>query len=175
MTSRQSVPPFETFSKSEKTFVHFRFFAANFVASLSSYVYDTAIRGTLDPFLKKLATYLDHKNRDQDHTFTDVFALADYHSRVMDDILSSCLLRSGQKQVGDLLRNIMDIILQFGILMGDRRRGALEEYQATEPLEELFAKFMKRMKTLVRTSALRCALTNQYRHYALGQSSKSFD
>ena len=116
--------------------------------SLSSYVYDTAIGGNFDAFLKKIET----QDRDSAHyqAFPDVFALEDYHSRVMDDILSSCLLRSGQKVVGDLLRSVMDIILQFGILIADRQRGDIEEYQAAEPLEELHKKFMKRIKTLVR-------------------------
>ena len=150
MTSRGSDPPFATLAQSQKLFLNFRFFASSFVSSLSSYVYDDAIGTTYDAFLKKLDGRGQYNEQGQD--FADVFALEDYHSRVMDDILSSCLLRSSQKAVGDLLRSVLDIILQFGNLMADRRRGELEEYQAAGPLEDLFDRFIRRLRAFVRIS-----------------------
>ena len=135
-------------TQSQKLFLNFRFFASSFVSSLSSYVYDDAIGAMYDAFLQRLD---DHRqDARQGGHFADVFALEDHHSRVMDDILSSCLLRSNQKAVGDLLRSVLDIVLQFGNLMADRIRGELEEFETAGPLEDLFAKFIKRLGTFVR-------------------------
>ncbi len=145
MTLKRATPPFPTFASSQQLFLHFRFLASSFIASLTSYVYDAAIGENFDAFLKKL----ENSAAERDGTFSDAFTLADYHSRVMDDILSACLLRSSQKAVGDVLRGVLDVILEFGILMSDRQRGILKEYQTTEPLEELFGKFRKRFRTLV--------------------------
>ena len=126
--------------------MHFRFLASSFVSTVTSYVYDTAVGENFDAFLKKLSS----NTAERDDTFQDAFHMADYHSRVMDDILSACLLRSSQKTAGDILRGVLDIILEFGILIGDRHNGLLEEYQAVEPLEQLFKKFMKTLGALVR-------------------------
>lgn len=150
MTLSTSKPLFPTLASSQKLFLHFRFVASSFVTALSSYVFDNAIRGIFDHFLSQL----DRRGRDRDASegakeFADVFELANYHSKIMDDILGACLLRSSQKAVGDLLRGVLEIILEFGILMGDRRRGAFEEYQAAGPLGDLFSRFKSKMKTLV--------------------------
>ncbi|KAJ3556170.1 hypothetical protein NM688_g2174 [Phlebia brevispora] len=147
MASRSSTPPFPTFTSSQKLFLHFRFLASSFIQSMTTYVYDTAIGSNFDTFTEKLRRNVSQ----HDGTFPDVFAVADYHSMVMDDILSACLLRSSQKAVGDLLRSLLDIILEFGILIGDRQRDVLPEYAAVGPLEELFEKYNKRFKTFMTT------------------------
>lgn len=69
---------------------------------------------------------------------------------MLDDILSACLLRSGQKAVGDVLRTCLELVLELAVLAGDRYRGRLEEYQAALLLEDLWEKFRKKMLTLVR-------------------------
>ena len=68
---------------------------------------------------------------------------------MLDDILSACLLRSGQKAVGDVLRACLELVLELAVLAGDRYRGRLEEYQAAPLLEDLWERFRKRMATLV--------------------------
>lgn len=78
-----------------------------------------------------------------------MFALASTHSTVLDNMLSACLLRSGQKAVGDLLRGALELVLQLGILAGDLKRGRIEEYQAAPQLEDLYVKFRGKMSTLV--------------------------
>ncbi len=150
MTLSTSEPLFPTLALSQKLFLHFRFVASSFVTALSSYVFDNAIRGIFDHFLSQLDRRgCDHDSNEGAKEFADVFELANYHSKIMDDILGACLLRSNQKAVGDLLRGVLEIILEFGILMGDRKRGAFEEYQAAGPLGDLFSKFKSKMKTLV--------------------------
>jgi hypothetical protein len=77
------------------------------VSGLSGYVFDSAIRGNFDPFLSQLASSPStHDTRPPN--FSDVFELAQCHSALLNDILSACLLRSGQKGVGDLLRHSME-------------------------------------------------------------------
>lgn len=81
--------------------------------------------------------------------FADVFSLAEHHSRVLDDVLSACLLRSGQKAVGDLLRQCMELVLELGVLAGELRDGHAEEYEAALALEEVWARFRTKMTMFV--------------------------
>ncbi|PCH43732.1 hypothetical protein WOLCODRAFT_144654 [Wolfiporia cocos MD-104 SS10] len=145
MTRTMSTPLFPTFSQSNKLLLHFRFVAQSFVTSLSSYVYDTAIGRNFDIFLDKLSGPGTNILRD----FPDAFALTAYHSRVLDDILNACLLRSGQKKVGDLLRGCLELVLELALIAGDRQTGRLEEYQAVQPLEDLWDVFRRKMTTLI--------------------------
>lgn len=120
------------------------------MTSLLSYIFDTAIGGNFDPFLARLSPGAESPpGTERNSDFSDVFQLADTHSSVLDSILSACLLRSGQKPVGDLLRGTLEVILELGILAGDLQRGRLEEYQAAILLEELYDKFRSKMSTLV--------------------------
>jgi hypothetical protein len=101
-------------------------------------------------FLARLspgASHLPEKNNE--YSFSDIFALANAHSAVLDNILSACLLRSGQKAVGDLLRGVLELVLELGVLAGELKRGRLEEYQAAPLLEDLYAAFRSKMSTLV--------------------------
>lgn len=174
LTRGTRVPLFPTLARSNKLLLHFRFVAHSFVMTLSSYVYDVAIGSSMDAFLARLtaasrsglaaSTSSSHtesvrdRTRDRDQgqeqdresaVFADVFSLAEYHSRVLDDILSSCLLRSGQKAVGDILRGCMELVLELGVLAGEMKDGNLEEYEAAPMLHDLWAKFRAKMTTFV--------------------------
>lgn len=153
MTRQDSSPLFETLTNSRKLFLHFRFLAHSFVSAFSSYVYDTAIGGAFDTFLRSLdngsSPASDAHDTGKRHEFTDVFALAERHSDILDDILSACLLRSNQKAVGDVLRGVLEVVLGLGLLAADLRDGRMQEYEAAAPLEELFGAFKRRMFALV--------------------------
>lgn len=127
--------------------------ASSFVTALSSYVYDTAIGSNFDAFIAKLESVQDCSATDRPR-FSDAFSLADGHSDLLDNTLGACLLRSSQKAVGELLRSILHTILEFGILMSDLKQGNLQEYQAIEPLEQLFADFREKMVTFVRLKSV---------------------
>ncbi|KAI8993788.1 Spc98 family-domain-containing protein [Trametes punicea] len=172
LTRKASTPLFPTLAPANKLLLHFRFVAHAFIMALSSYVYDVAIGSNMDAFLARLSadrhsSYpATHAAMDQENLtasaaglgrnhkqmtgFADVFELAERHSRVLDDILSCCLLRSGQKAVGDILRQCMEIVLELGILAGDLKDGHLEEYEAAPALEELWDRFHARMTTFVK-------------------------
>jgi hypothetical protein len=125
------------------------------VSSLSGYIFDTAICGNFDPFLARLScgdpglpTSSSSPN-ERTFEFADVFELAQCHSVLLDDILNACLLRSGQKGVGDLLRHSLELVLEFTIVVGELHRGRLEEYQAAPLIEDLFQRFRTKMATFV--------------------------
>ncbi|KAI0793256.1 Spc98 family-domain-containing protein [Abortiporus biennis] len=146
MSRNPSEPLFKTISPYNATVQQFRFMAQSFITSLSSYIYDTAIGSNFDTFLTSLSPPDSTSPKDK---FSDIFAIAEAHSDMLDDILTACLLRSGQKAVGDLLRSGIDISLEFGVLMSELRVGNIEEHQAGPLLEALFKKFRHRMTTLV--------------------------
>ncbi|KAJ3508339.1 hypothetical protein NLJ89_g5811 [Agrocybe chaxingu] len=145
---------FPTLAQSRKLLLHFRFVAQAFVSSLSGYVFDTAIGGNFDPFLARLSVNVSSTSssepNDRDDGFSDVFELAQCHSALLDDILSACLLRSGQRGVGDILRHALELVLEFTIVVGELHRGRIEEYQAAPLVEELFNKFCTKMTTLTK-------------------------
>ena len=149
MTRDETRPLFPTLTSSNRLLIYFQFIARAFVTSLTGYVFDTAIRGNFDTFLARLPLGTPDKSG-----FSDVFSLAKAHSTVLDDILFACLLRSGQRTVGDLLRGALAIILDFGNLAGELRRGRLQEYQAAPLLEDHFRKFREKMTMLVSNSLL---------------------
>ncbi|KAF5386245.1 hypothetical protein D9615_002656 [Tricholomella constricta] len=146
MTRASAKPLFPTLVPSRKRLLHFRFVAQSFVSNLSAYVSDTAIGGNFDPFLARLSP----QNDGHEVGFSDVFALAKSHSRLLDDMLSACLLRSGQRAVGELLRSALELVLEFTIVVGELHRGRMEEYQAAPLLEHISNKFFGQMNKLTK-------------------------
>ncbi|KAF7309776.1 Spindle pole body component [Mycena indigotica] len=151
MTRSIDQPLFPTLAQTEKLVLHFRFIAQSFVQSLSSYVLDTAIGGNFEPFLTSVSPSRLNKF---DSGFTDVFSLSKAHSQLMDDILAACLLRSSQRVAGDLLRQALQVVLEFAVLIGERWEGRLKEYQAAPLLEELIGRFKRKMSSLMKALKL---------------------
>lgn len=135
MTS--DIPIFPTLSQTNKLLHHFRFMAAHFVSGFSAYIFDTAIGGNFDSFM-----------RIEEHQ--DVFALARAHYNLLNNILSACLMRTGQKSVADVINDAFRIILDVTAIVQRRRGGRMEEYEASPKVERLHAKFKKRISVLVR-------------------------
>lgn len=164
MSRDTRAPLFPTLARSDAHFQHFRSVAHAFATSLSSYVFDTAIRGHFDGFLAELAPTSpdsslsastatararDAQSRARPPRFADVFELARRHSDVLDGMLSACLLRSGQKPVGDLLHACLERVLELAVLAGELRSGRLQEYRGAPALEDLWDAFRGKMGTLV--------------------------
>ncbi|TFK25244.1 hypothetical protein FA15DRAFT_703942 [Coprinopsis marcescibilis] len=157
MSRGHTDPLFQSLPETRKLFLHFRFVAQSFVASLAAYVFDTAIGGNFDPFLARLeASAKSNSSTQQTNAaasnpgFTDVFELATAHSALLDDILSACLLRTGQKGVSELLRSSLEIVLQFCVNVGELHRKRMEEYRAAPIIEDLFMQFRNKMGTLAK-------------------------
>ena len=68
---------------------------------------------------------------------------------LLDDILSACLLRSGQKGVGEVLRCALELILEYAVVVGELWRGRMEEYRAATVLEDVEGRFLEKMSVLV--------------------------
>lgn len=172
MTGVSAQPLFPTLDQSRKLLLHFRFIAQSFVSTLSAYVFDTAIRGNFDPFLNQLesssfsrtasgATSLSASSSTNPRTsssepngFSDVFELATAHSDLLDRILTACLLRSSQKLPGELLRQSLELVLEFCVVVGELKRGRLREYEAASLIEEVLTKFKAKMASFVSISSL---------------------
>ncbi|KAG6832846.1 hypothetical protein H0H87_000200 [Tephrocybe sp. NHM501043] len=102
------------------------------------------------PICRTILRFEYKKGREAESDFPDVFALANAHSALLDDLLSACLLRSGQRAVGEVLRSVLGLILEFTIVVGQLYRGRVEEYEAAHILEDIAKKFFGRMSTLTK-------------------------
>ena len=140
--------------------LHFRFSAQAFLTAFSAYVADTAIRGNVDPFIARVRyAEIAAASRSDEHIgpFADVYALMQRHSRVLDSVLAACLLRGAQRAVGDILRALLEVILEFSVLVGNAykfetsgiRSQVFNEERAAQRVEALFAKFHKTRYALV--------------------------
>lgn len=151
LTCAPSHSLFKTLSNSNRLLWHFRFVAFSFINTLSTYFYDVAIQGNFNSLLARIAICRESEAWNNPREFQDVFALAQCHSLVLDDILSACLLRSSQKLASDALRGAMQIVLKFCILVGDLKDAQLEPRQAAATLESLYGNFREKVSTLVKT------------------------
>lgn len=158
MIRSTSAPVFPTLGSARKLTLHFRFVAQTFINALSGYVFDTVIGGNFDPFLAELTPLQDGSGSQQSRRFSDIFELAKHHSSLLDDILSACLMRSGQRAAGDLLRQTTEIVLEFAIVIGELRRGRLQEYEAAPLVEDLYSKLKAKMSILVGFHVLKTIL-----------------
>ncbi|KAG6378048.1 Spc98 family-domain-containing protein [Boletus reticuloceps] len=149
LTRTTAAPLFPTLSSSRRVLLHFRFAAHSFLSTLATYIYDTAIGGNFGALLLRITSC--RETPDAPNSFRDVFALAECHSSVLDDILSACLLRSPQRAGGDLLRGTLEVVLEFCVLVGDLKDGRMEEYQASPVQDALHASFRKKVSALMRT------------------------
>jgi len=143
MTRPSYDPLFPTLVETNRLLLHFRFVAQSFFSSISGYVFDTAIGSNFDAFLTRL------RNNTPGQGFSDVFSLGDAHAALLNDILSACLIRSNQRAVGDVLKDCLETVLDFANLIGERRRGSLEEHQVAHRLEELYSRFRRKMAVFV--------------------------
>lgn len=146
MTRLANEPLLPTLDRSARLLLHFRYNASIFVSALSEYLFDVAIGAHFDAFLERLEL---SSQDDGDSSFSDIFALATGHAYMLDDVLSACLLRSTQRTAGDTLRQILEIVLQFAVLVGELKRGRSREYEGSMAIDKLHRSFRKRMVALV--------------------------
>jgi Gamma tubulin complex component C-terminal len=156
----------------------FRFHSHAFVSTLITYVFDTAIGIHFDGFMTRIQDVaIQHVMRtsqsatpqldsqesttnsgpfsaqvyvdDNTKPVADVFEIMDDHSIVLDKILGSCVLRTPQRAISDVLEDILSLVLRLGSLVRDLRRGALINEDAAAQLEKLHYNFERKMITFV--------------------------
>lgn len=145
------LPPSRSLSESPlcgRLVWQFRFAAHSFVSTLLTYVYDVAIGGNFDAFLSQIAACRERMPSNDFHKFRDVFALSEFHSSVLNDILSACLLRSSQRAVGDILRSAMELVLEFCVFVTEPGT-AQSDHTIGSKLCTLYGAFRKKVVTLV--------------------------
>ncbi|KAI6021324.1 Spc98 family-domain-containing protein [Pisolithus microcarpus] len=145
------LPPSRSLSESPlcgRLVWQFRFAAHSFVSTLLTYVYDVAIGGNFDAFLSQIAACRERMPSNDFHEFRDVFALSEFHSSVLNDILSACLLRSSQRAVGDILRSAMELVLEFCVFVTEPGT-AQSDHTIGSKLCTLYGAFRKKVVTLV--------------------------
>jgi hypothetical protein len=155
-------PVFSYSPKANAMLVCLRFQIQAFVTSYAGYIFDSAIGANFDSYLERISDRDNDKdimariqvNAEQEHDVTSVFALRDLHSQLLDRILSGCLLRTAQRAAGDALRDLLDVVLQFGALVVDLRGGAVGESEGAQRVEEVYWLFRKKMFRFVRDALL---------------------
>ncbi|GJJ06800.1 hypothetical protein Clacol_000996 [Clathrus columnatus] len=109
------------------------------------------IGGTFDKYLSQIENIRDalHSEHDLNLQSMNIFVLGKSHSRLLDMILRCCLLRGSQRYARDALRDLLDLVLQFGSLIADLQYGAVKDFEAGERLVELNEAFKNGMLNLV--------------------------
>ena len=154
-TFKSDGPVFPYAPRAQDLLVRLRFQIHAFVTGFVTYIFDCAIGGNFDTYMRRIAELRDGfadgslAGDDAEHLVTDVFSLAESHSDLLDRILSGCLLRTVQRAAGDALRDLLELVLQFGRLLINVRRGIVRGPQGAEELQELHALFQERMRSFV--------------------------
>ena len=170
LTRPKCIHVFETLPETQQLVLHFRFMAQSFVSVLSAYIADTAVRGNVDAFAVRLQAAeaaihidcspdadIDAASHNHLTLFADVYALMQRHSRTLDAVLAACLLRGAQHALRDIIRSILETILEFANLVGNAHRAMVDpiagkkfdEPGAALRVEALFMKFKKTREVLV--------------------------
>ncbi|KLO17438.1 hypothetical protein SCHPADRAFT_846666 [Schizopora paradoxa] len=152
---------FATNKPSRQLFEYFLFAAHGFLSALSSYVSNTAISGNIDAFLARVAA-AESQSRSQSENeasenehfeplmFEDVHALADAHSKMLNDILSACLQRASQHAYGDLLTSCLEVLLEFCTLIGDLVSRRIDESETAAKLRVLWERWRGKVSVLAK-------------------------
>jgi hypothetical protein len=121
-----------------------------FVSTLITYVFDTAIGSNWASFISRLSKLQQHGADHSGEELQDVFSILDYHSAVLDSILEACLLKARHKSAGTVMKDCLETILLLGKLARDTASSTLTYTEASATLLDLYARFEKSMGLLVR-------------------------
>jgi hypothetical protein len=143
--------------------LRFRIYA--FVASFTSYVYDSAIRTHYDAFIDRLVSVRDglsasshrhgahdHEGDAEDEDLHDIFQVSARHSTALDRIMTALLLRGPQKNMNARLTACMDVILAFGYLAVQMEEEVVGVEKAVEKIYYLSKQWRTNMLELVRSN-----------------------
>lgn len=97
----------------------------------------------------------------------DIFAILQDHSKVLDKVLSGCMLRTQQRAISDVVDDILNTILRFGTLIRDLRRRAMKEEVAANQLGKLHTNFERKMIAFV------CAFSTYNRSFVTDETYSS--
>lgn len=144
-----------------------------------TYVFDSVIGANFNAYLRQVSELrntvaTDDFTNNSEREFTSIFALRDSHSELLDCILRGCFLRTPQRAAGDALREILELILRFGALVTNIRRGTVREAAGAEDLSELYGLFQTQMLFLVSDSISLIRVAYEFNSSLLDDRSRPF-
>lgn len=71
------------------------------------------------------------------------------HSTVLDKILGACMLRTQQHAIAEVVTDILSNILDLGTLVGDMKRGIVDDAIGEARVKKLYYTFERKMFTFV--------------------------
>lgn len=157
----QTTPDEELFKSKPQTYrllLRFRFQTHSFVSALTSYIFDSAIGTHFNSFMRRLDLVVrqirlhSRQERDGDEgspSVPDVFELMNDHSKVLDKILGACILRTQQRAIAEVVTDILSNVLDLGTLVGDIKRGIVDDSTGEERVKKLYNTFERKMFTFV--------------------------
>ncbi|KZT41564.1 hypothetical protein SISSUDRAFT_1042629 [Sistotremastrum suecicum HHB10207 ss-3] len=151
----QNPPLFEYDRATFNLLEQLRFRVHAFQSSLTTYVFDFAIRVNFDSFLAQVSSVLSPKGSDEGlasagRDIGDIFALAARHSQMLDRIMNLCVLRQRQSRISRILNSLFDTILRFGKLLDDLDKTRSTEVLAADELRVISQDFDQAMLNLVK-------------------------
>lgn len=160
-TFKSTNPAFTYAPKAQEMLLSLRFQIQAFVTAFVTYAFDSVIGAEFDAYLQRIselrsAVVVDLAGSSEDE-IPNIFVLRDTHSELLDRILRGCLLRTAQRQAGDALREMLELILRFGTLITNLQRGVIKEADGVEDLVELYATFQTQMFFFVSLVTMRTA------------------
>lgn len=128
----------------EDASIRFCFEARHFVFNLSAYFFDVGIDMSWKDLESRVAQIEELLFQSDDHSMVTLSPdrLREYHSRVLDRIMSALLLRKRQQPVMNLLEEIFRVILRFAKYSRLRAAG-LDQESPNVNAAELYKKFRK--------------------------------
>ena len=105
----------------------------------------------LDSVVQLIRVY-SRRERDGDEglaSVPDVFELMNDHSKVLDRILGACMLRTQQRAIAEVVTDILSNVLDLGTLVGDMKRGIVDDSTGEARVKKLYNTFERRMFTFV--------------------------
>ena len=158
---QQTTPGEDLFKAKPQThrlLLRFRFQTHSFVSALTSYIFDSAIGAHFNAFMRRLESVVQQvrlhsrKGRDGDEDFAsvpDAFEFMNDHSKMLDKILGACMLRTQQRAIAEVVTDILSIVLNLGTLVGDMKRGIVDDSTGEARIKKLYHTFERKMFTLV--------------------------
>jgi hypothetical protein len=157
----QTTPNEELFKlkpQAHRLLLRFRFQTHSFVSALTSYIFDCAIGTHFNAFMRRLDSVVQqirlHSRQERDGedgfpSVPDVFALMNDHSKMLDKILGACMLRTPQRAIAEVVTDILSNILDLGTLVGDMKRGIVDDPTGEARVNKLYYTFERKMFTFV--------------------------
>lgn len=163
--NKDGASPFKHDKRSTKLLQRFSRQIQSFTDSSIGYVFDSAIGSHWKTFTSRLQSLkseysstglrrsqTSHSNEEEeDQELHDVFSILDYHTDVLDKILTACLLKARLNSANAALRRPLNIVLALARLLKDLREGRRSAEKAASMLVDLHRHWNASMKNLVST------------------------